>query len=97
MNVYTYSEARRRFAAILDEARAKGSVLIRRRDGQEFLLRPVKEKGSPLDVEGLDWAGAVRKSSRLSARAGSGSRGYPWRSPHNTPLLLPAKLRGYPP
>jgi PHD/YefM family antitoxin component YafN of YafNO toxin-antitoxin module len=54
MKVYTYSEARRRFAAILDEARAEGSVLIRRRDGQEFLLRPVKEKGSPLDVEGLD-------------------------------------------
>jgi len=37
MKVYTYSEARRRFAAILDEARSKGSVLIRRRDGQEFM------------------------------------------------------------
>ncbi|MFG1691568.1 type II toxin-antitoxin system Phd/YefM family antitoxin [Gemmatimonadota bacterium] len=54
MKVYTYSEARRRFASILDEARAKGSVLIRRRDGQEFLLRPVEDSGSPLDVEGLD-------------------------------------------
>lgn len=54
MKVYTYSEARRRFAAILDEARSKGSVLIRRRDGQEFVLQPVEESGSPLDVQGLD-------------------------------------------
>ena len=54
MKVYTYSEARRRFAAILDEARAKGSVLIRRRDGQKFLLRPVQESGSPLDVGALE-------------------------------------------
>ena len=54
MKVYTYSEARRRFAAILDEARAIGSVLIRRRDGQKFLLRPVQESGSPLDVGALE-------------------------------------------
>jgi prevent-host-death family protein len=53
MKVYTYSEARRRFAAILDEARSKGSVLIRRRDGQEFVLQPVEVSGSPLDVQGL--------------------------------------------
>jgi hypothetical protein len=54
MKVYTYSEARRRFAAILDEARSEGSVLIRRRDGQEFVLRPAEGAGSPLDVEPLD-------------------------------------------
>ena len=54
MKAYTYSEARRRFASILDEARAKGSVLIRRRDGQEFLLRPVNASGSPLDVGVLE-------------------------------------------
>jgi len=54
MKVYTYSEARRRFAAILDEARSKGSVLIRRRDGQEFVLQPVEVSGSPLDVQGLE-------------------------------------------
>jgi PHD/YefM family antitoxin component YafN of YafNO toxin-antitoxin module len=54
MKVYTYSEARRRFSAILDEARSEGSVLIRRRDGQEFVLRPAEGPGSPLDVEALD-------------------------------------------
>ena len=54
MKVYTHSEARRRFAAVLDEARSKGSVVIRRRDGQEFVLQPVAGSGSPLDVQGLD-------------------------------------------
>ncbi len=54
MKVYTYSEARRRFAAILDEARSRGSVLIRRRDGQKFVLQPVEDSGSPLDVQGLE-------------------------------------------
>ena len=54
MKVYTYSEARRRFAAILDEARTEGAVLIRRRNGQEFVVRPSQDVGSPLDVDGLD-------------------------------------------
>jgi PHD/YefM family antitoxin component YafN of YafNO toxin-antitoxin module len=54
MKVYTYSEARQRFASVLDEARKSGSVRIRRRDGQEFVLRPVEVSGSPLDIEGLD-------------------------------------------
>jgi hypothetical protein len=69
MRVYTYSEARQRLAALLDEARKKGAVRIRRRDGQEFVLRPVEPEGSPLDVEGLDldWSrdeivAAVRES-----------------------------------
>ena len=58
MRVYTYSEARQKLAALLDEARRKGAVRIRRRDGQEFVLRPIEPDGSPLDVEGLnlDWS-----------------------------------------
>jgi PHD/YefM family antitoxin component YafN of YafNO toxin-antitoxin module len=54
MRVYTYSEARQRLSSILDEARNQGSVGIRRRDGQEFVLRPVEVSGSPLDIEGLE-------------------------------------------
>ena len=54
MKVYTYSEARQRLATLLDEARRDGAVCIRRRDGQEFVLRPVDAMGSPLDVDGLD-------------------------------------------
>ncbi len=54
MKVYTYSEARRWFARVLDEARQGGEIRIRRRDGAEFSLRPVSSVGSPLDVPGVD-------------------------------------------
>ena len=68
MKVYTYTEARRWLARVLDEARAGGEIRIKRRDGSEFSLRPVPPSGSPLDVEGVDTgleiaeiAGAVRE------------------------------------
>lgn len=54
MKVYTYSEARRRLARLLDEARQGGEVRIKRRDGSEFALRPVERGASPLDVPGVD-------------------------------------------
>ena len=54
MNVYTYSEARQKLAALLDKALRDGEVLIKRRDGQVFVVRPQTQRGSPLDVEGLD-------------------------------------------
>jgi antitoxin (DNA-binding transcriptional repressor) of toxin-antitoxin stability system len=54
MKVYTYSEARQRFAQLLDEAREGGEIRIKRRDGSEFSLRPVPRGGSPLDVPGVE-------------------------------------------
>jgi hypothetical protein len=54
MKVYTYSEARRWLARVLDEAREGGEIRIKRRDGSEFSLRPVPSTGSPLDVSGVD-------------------------------------------
>lgn len=54
MNVYTFSEARQKLAEVLDEARRKGMVRIKRRDGSEFEISPVQVKSSPLDVEGVD-------------------------------------------
>ena len=54
MKVYTYSEARRWFARVLDEAREGGEIRIKRRDGSEFSLRPVSRTASPLDVPGVD-------------------------------------------
>ena len=50
MKVYTYSEARQQLAALLEEAKRTGSVLIRRKDGQLFVLRPESRSTSPLDV-----------------------------------------------
>ena len=52
--VYTYTEARQNLATLLDKAAAEGEVRIKRRDGQEFLVRPVSSEKSPLDVGGID-------------------------------------------
>jgi antitoxin (DNA-binding transcriptional repressor) of toxin-antitoxin stability system len=54
MKEYTYSEARQRFSSVLDEAKRKGAVRIRRRDGQVFVLSPEKSAKSPLDVLGIN-------------------------------------------
>jgi hypothetical protein len=54
MRVYTYSEARRKLASLLDQAVEQGEVRIKRRDGQSFVIRPEPKEGSPLDVEGVD-------------------------------------------
>jgi len=50
MQVYTYSEARQKFASILQQAEDTGKVLIRRKDGRVFALVPEKSTSSPLDV-----------------------------------------------
>lgn len=53
MKTYSYSEARQKLASLLDEARARGPVCIRRKDGSTFILRAEKRPGSPLDVPGV--------------------------------------------
>jgi propanediol utilization protein len=81
MKVYFYSEARQRLAELLNFARQEGQVEIRRRDGQKFVVRPVKNSGSPLDVPGVD-AGLsseeivnlVRESRRSARRFASDFR-----------------------
>ena len=60
MKVYSYSEARRQLAALLNRARREGEVEIRRRDGQVFVVRPTTRHGSPLDVPGVN-AGLSRE------------------------------------
>lgn len=54
MRAYTYSEARRKLASLLDRAVEEGEVKIKRRDGRSFVVRPEPKEGSPLDVEGVD-------------------------------------------
>jgi antitoxin Phd len=53
MTVYTYSEARQKFASLLEKASAEGEVLIRRKDGQLFSMKPKKSRKSPLSVKGI--------------------------------------------
>lgn len=50
MRVYTYSEARQKFSEVLEQAESTGQVLIRRKDGRVFALRPEKDISSPLDI-----------------------------------------------
>jgi len=78
MKVYTYSEARRWFARVLDEAREGGEIRIKRRDGSEFSLRPVSGTTSPLDVPGVDTdvsrddiVGAIREGRERDPDRGS--------------------------
>lgn len=54
MREYSFTEARQRFASILDEAKKEGIVCIKKRDGESFYIRPATPKKSPLDVKGVD-------------------------------------------
>ena len=58
MRVFTLSEARRQFAAVLDCAQTEGSVRVTRRDGRVFVIQPLDSAlasaSSPLDVDGVD-------------------------------------------
>ena len=53
MTVFTYSQARQNFAAVLDRAAKEGKVQIKRKDGSVFTLCPEKPNSSPLDVKGI--------------------------------------------
>ena len=52
--IVTYTEARQNLASVLNKAAEEGEIFIKRRDGQIFVLKPVEQKRSPLDVEGVD-------------------------------------------
>jgi hypothetical protein len=75
MRVYTYSEARQNLADLLDQAVEEGEVRIRRRDGREYILRPHRREGSPLDVPAVstgvsaeEIVDAVREGRERTAR-----------------------------
>lgn len=53
MRVYTYSEARQKLAAVLEQAESTGKVLIRRKDGRTFALIPDEIATSPFDVPSI--------------------------------------------
>jgi prevent-host-death family protein len=51
---YTFTEARQKLAAVLDEAVRDGEVRITHKSGRVFVIRPEKTGRSPLDVPGVD-------------------------------------------
>jgi prevent-host-death family protein len=54
MKVFSFSEARQQFSAVLDLAQSEGEVRVSRRDGRMFVIQPVQSKKSPLDIPGVD-------------------------------------------
>jgi PHD/YefM family antitoxin component YafN of YafNO toxin-antitoxin module len=54
MTTYTFSEARQKLSSVLEQARSQGEVLIKRKDGSLFVVKPVSSKRSPLDVSGVN-------------------------------------------
>lgn len=54
MKTYMYSEARQNLASILKTADKEGEVIIKKRNGQTYVLRQVKTKNSPFDIKGID-------------------------------------------
>jgi prevent-host-death family protein len=52
MKVYTYSEARQKFSAVLDIAKSE-EVIIKRRGGDTFKIIFTKSPKSPFDVTGI--------------------------------------------
>jgi hypothetical protein len=53
MTTYTFSEARQKFASILNQAKMEGEVLIKRKDGSSFIIKPIERIESPLNVNGI--------------------------------------------
>jgi hypothetical protein len=53
MKTFTPAEARQKLASLLEQAANYGEVRIKRRDGQVFVVKPQKRKGSPLDIGGI--------------------------------------------
>jgi hypothetical protein len=53
MKVFTYSDARQKFSSVLESAQLEGQVLVRRKDGRLFSIRPEKSSKSPFDVQGI--------------------------------------------
>jgi prevent-host-death family protein len=72
MKIYTYSQARQRFADVLNIARTE-EVVIKRRGGETFSIILKKSTKSPFDVPGIktkattkDILTAVRESRERS-------------------------------
>lgn len=71
MRVYTYSEARKRLADVLDFAVTE-KILIKRQNGDVFSIVSIATSGSPFDVKGIkadvtseEIVAAVRDSRRF--------------------------------
>jgi prevent-host-death family protein len=77
VNVYTYSEARKRLSDVLNEAERTGEVRIKRRGG-EFALQPVRREASPFEATGpaVDTERELTPQDLVGAVRGARERSY---------------------
>lgn len=54
MTVYNYSQARQNLSSLLERAKEEGQVMIKRKDGSTFVVKPISAQYSPLDIEGIE-------------------------------------------
>lgn len=53
MQIYTYTQAEKNLSGVLDCAKKAGEVLVKRQNGELFVIKPQRRKSSPLDVPGI--------------------------------------------
>ena len=53
MYAYSFSEVKQNIKSVFEQAIIDGAVQIKGEDGQVFMLMPIDEKKSPLDVAGV--------------------------------------------
>jgi hypothetical protein len=54
LTIYSVTEAKEQLDVLLEEARREGEILIKREDGQIFVIRPEAPTRWLLDVQGVD-------------------------------------------
>lgn len=54
MREYSFTEARKNFTTLLNDAKKDGVVCIKQRDGEVFYIKPAISKKSPLDIDGVN-------------------------------------------
>ena len=72
MTVFTYSQDRQNFSSMLELASKEGQVIIKRRDGKLYKIRPESEpvttpfniKGIKLNLSAVDIVKTVRESRK---------------------------------
>ena len=54
MKAYNYTEFRQNLASILNIVKSEGEVLVTRKNGDTFIIRPEIPKCSPFDIKGVN-------------------------------------------
>lgn len=53
MHAYNFSEVKQNLSSVFEQAVLEGGVQIKGEDGRVFMLIPVTEKKSPLDIQSV--------------------------------------------